>query len=106
MSTLRFHETTTSTPEQFIAALTDFGSGRSQKDIVMSHEQRDVAVRHHIERLVNEEHSLHQKKALSGGDQQRLSAIQAELDHCWDVLSRRETLGASRKSTDKEAVRP
>jgi hypothetical protein len=55
---------------------------------------------------VNEEHSLHQKKALSGGDQQRLSAIQAELDHCLDVLSRRETLRASRKSTDKAAVRP
>ena len=30
MSTLRFHETTTSTPEQFIAALTDFGPGRSK----------------------------------------------------------------------------
>jgi hypothetical protein len=30
MSTLRFHQTTTSTPEQFIAALTDFGPGRSK----------------------------------------------------------------------------
>jgi hypothetical protein len=30
MSTIRFHETTTSTPEQFIAALTDFGPGRSK----------------------------------------------------------------------------
>ena len=29
MSTLRFHQTTTSTPEQFIGALTDFGPGRS-----------------------------------------------------------------------------
>src|SRR4051794_1495100 len=30
MSTLHFHHTTTSTPEQFIAALTDLGPGRSK----------------------------------------------------------------------------
>jgi hypothetical protein len=30
MTTLHFHQTTTSTPEQFIAGLTDFGPGRSE----------------------------------------------------------------------------
>ena len=30
MSTIRFHLTTTSTPEKFIAGLTDFGPGRAQ----------------------------------------------------------------------------
>jgi hypothetical protein len=30
MSTIRFHQTTTATPEQFIAGLTDFGPGRSR----------------------------------------------------------------------------
>ena len=30
MATLHFHMTTTSTPEQFIAGLTDFGPGRSE----------------------------------------------------------------------------
>jgi len=30
MSTIRLHQTTTSTPEQFLAALTDFGPGRSK----------------------------------------------------------------------------
>ena len=30
MSTIHLHETTTSTPEQFIAGLTDFGPGRSK----------------------------------------------------------------------------
>jgi hypothetical protein len=30
MTTLRFHETTAATPEQFIAGLTDFGPGRSK----------------------------------------------------------------------------
>ena len=30
MSTIHFHQTTTSTPKQFIAGLTDFGPGRSK----------------------------------------------------------------------------
>ena len=30
MSTIHMHQTTTSTPEQYIAALTDFGPGRSK----------------------------------------------------------------------------
>ena len=30
MSTIHFHEKTTATPQQFVAALTDFGPGRAQ----------------------------------------------------------------------------
>jgi hypothetical protein len=30
MATIRLHQTTTSTPEQFVAGLTDFGPGRSE----------------------------------------------------------------------------
>jgi hypothetical protein len=30
MSTLHFHETTTATPEQYVAGLTDFGPGRAK----------------------------------------------------------------------------
>jgi hypothetical protein len=30
MSTLHYHETTTATPEQFVAGLTDFGPGREE----------------------------------------------------------------------------
>ena len=30
MSTIHFHHTTTATPEQFVAGLTDFGPGRSE----------------------------------------------------------------------------
>ena len=30
MSTIHIHRTTTSTPEQYIAGLTDFGPGRSE----------------------------------------------------------------------------
>jgi len=30
MSTIHFHRTTTATPEQYVAGLTDFGPGRSK----------------------------------------------------------------------------
>jgi len=30
MTTIRLHETTTATPEQFVAGLTDFGPGRAE----------------------------------------------------------------------------
>ena len=30
MATIHLHQTTTATPEQFIAGLTDFGPGRSE----------------------------------------------------------------------------
>ncbi|ADB50596.1 hypothetical protein [Conexibacter woesei] len=46
MSTIHLNETTTSTPEQFVAALTDFGPGRSEifgrsaDDYLRVHEQR------------------------------------------------------------------
>jgi hypothetical protein len=45
MSTIHFHETTSATPEQFVAALTDFGPGRSElfgnsaDDYLQVHEQ-------------------------------------------------------------------
>jgi hypothetical protein len=31
MSSIHLHQTTTSTPEQYIAGLTDFGPGRSKR---------------------------------------------------------------------------
>jgi hypothetical protein len=46
MATIHFHETTTSTPEQFVAGLTDFGPGRpelfgnSADDYLKVHDQR------------------------------------------------------------------
>jgi hypothetical protein len=36
MSTIHFRQTTTSTPEQFVAGLTDFGPGRSKVFAKMS----------------------------------------------------------------------
>src|SRR5262245_56058152 len=45
MPTIHLHDTTTATPEQFVAALTDFGPGRSESfgrsadDYLQVHEQ-------------------------------------------------------------------
>ena len=44
MSTLHFHESTASTPEQFIAGLTDFGPGRS--DLFPNSADGDLKVHH------------------------------------------------------------
>ena len=50
MSTIHLHETTIATPEQFVAALTDFGPGRallfgnsSDADLVVHHQGPDTA---------------------------------------------------------------
>jgi hypothetical protein len=48
MSTIRLHQTTTSSPEQFVAGLTDFGPGRqklfgnSADDYLKVHDQGPV----------------------------------------------------------------
>lgn len=44
MAIIRLHETTTATPEQFLAALTDFGPGRSK---LFSATSDDILVVHH-----------------------------------------------------------
>jgi hypothetical protein len=45
MSTIRFHQTTTLSPEQFVAGLTDFGPGRSK---VFSKSADDYLKVHHL----------------------------------------------------------
>ena len=44
MSTIRFHRSTTSTPEQFLAGLTDFGPGRSE--LFPNSAEADLKVHH------------------------------------------------------------
>jgi hypothetical protein len=47
MATFHFHETTTATPEQFVAALTDFGPGRSE---IFGNSSDDYLKVHHLGR--------------------------------------------------------
>lgn len=50
----------------------------------------DRSVLDHIDRLVKEEHSLFEKKGEhTPEDAKRLSALEAELDQCWDLLRQR-----------------
>jgi len=49
----------------------------------------DQPVLGHIERLVAEEHKLHNQGTLSEEDRSRLQSIQVELDQCWDLLRQR-----------------
>jgi hypothetical protein len=45
-----------------------------------------------ITRLVNEEHALFERGQLSEEDSRRRSALEVELDQCWDLLRQRRAL--------------
>ena len=53
---------------------------------------KDVPVLAHIQDLVAEEHRLFEKRALNEAESGRLTAIQVELDQCWDLLRQRRAL--------------
>ena len=54
--------------------------------------QADASVLSHIQRLVAEEHQLFERGELSSDENHRLTALQAELDQCWDLLRQRRAL--------------
>jgi hypothetical protein len=50
----------------------------------------DTTLLQHISELVEEEKRLRAAhRGLSGDDRQRLSAVERELDRCWDLLRQR-----------------
>jgi uncharacterized protein (DUF2384 family) len=55
----------------------------------MAKPQSDASVLAHIQHLVSEEHRLFDRGELSPEETQRLAAVQAELDQCWDLLRQR-----------------
>ena len=72
----------------------------------MADPKLDQPVRKHIEHLVKEEHRLHGEKSLTDPDNQRLKAIQVELDQCWDLLRQRRALREFGEDPDQARVRP
>jgi hypothetical protein len=69
-----------------------------------------IAVR--IENLVAEEHELRAREQSDsvdtealGDDQQRLRAVEIELDRCWDLLRQRRALRESGGDPDDAQVR-
>ena len=54
--------------------------------------QPDASVLAHIQRLVTEEHKLFDREPLTPEENHRLTALQVELDQCWDLLRQRRAL--------------
>ena len=58
----------------------------------MENQVEDQPVLNHIQRLVEEEHRLHEQRAHPQADRTRLAQVQVELDQCWDLLRQRRAL--------------
>ena len=71
----------------------------------MGQSDSDARVFGHIRRLVNEEHRLFEQGHVSDDERRRLSALQAELDQCWDLLRQRRALREFGGDASKAQVR-
>jgi len=61
-----------------------------------------------INRLVAEEHKLeeaHVGEGLTNADQERLRAVEIQLDQCWDLLRQRRARREFGQNPDEAAVR-
>jgi len=72
----------------------------------------DESIADHIERLVAEEHDLRTREQADredvgelAADRERLSAVEVELDRCWDLLRRRRALRSAGGDPDVAAAR-
>ena len=72
----------------------------------------DESITARIERLVTEEHELRGREQsdstnadLLEADQQRLRAVEIELDRCWDLLRQRRALRDAGSNPDEAHVR-
>ena len=72
----------------------------------MDNQVEDQPVLNHIQRLVAEEHRLHEQRAHSKADRKRLEQVQVELDQCWDLLRQRRALREVGLDPDDAEVRP
>ncbi len=72
----------------------------------MENQLGDQPVLNHIQRLVEEEHRLHDQRAHPQVDRKRLVQVQVELDQCWDLLRQRRALRDVGGDPDDAQVRP
>jgi len=70
----------------------------------MESQAQDQPVLIHIQRLVEEEHRLHEQRGKA--DRKRLAQVQVELDQCWDLLRQRRALRDVGDNPDEAEVRP
>ncbi len=70
---------------------------------------QDPGVLGHINDLAHEEEQLYAKAGhgeLARADRDRLTAIQVELDQCWDLLHQRRARRSAGMNPDEAKVRP
>jgi len=72
----------------------------------MENQLEDQPVLNQIQRLVEEEHRLHDQRAHLQVDRKRLVQVQVELDQCWDLLRQRRALRDVGGDPDDAQVRP
>jgi Protein of unknown function (DUF2630) len=72
----------------------------------MEDQANDAGVLKHIQELIAEEHGLFQKRSLDAGEHRRLSAVEVELDQCWDLLRQRRALRETGRDEGEARVRP
>jgi len=72
----------------------------------------DESIAGRIERLVSEEHELRTKEQADSydegaleADRDRLSAVEVELDRCWDLLRQRRALRRAGGDPESAALR-
>ena len=72
----------------------------------------DESIAGRIERLVTEEHELRNREQVDApddnaleADRERLSAVEVELDRCWDLLRQRRALRDAGADPDEAQVR-
>jgi hypothetical protein len=72
----------------------------------------DESIANRIERLVSEEHDLRHREESDvndadrlESDQDRLRAVEIELDRCWDLLRQRRALAEYGRNPDEAEVR-
>jgi hypothetical protein len=72
----------------------------------------DETIAARIERLVTEEHDLRGREQADtadddalAADRERLSAVEVELDRCWDLLRQRRALREAGSDPDQAAAR-
>ncbi len=71
----------------------------------MENQVADQPVLDYIQRLVAEEHRLHEQGALHKADRRRLEQVRVELDQCWDLLRQRRALRDVGSDPDEAEVR-
>jgi hypothetical protein len=72
----------------------------------MNEKTTDSAVLAHIQKLVTEEEALYGHGAPSDADRARLTALNVELDQCWDLLRQRRAKREFGKDPDEAETRP